>query len=283
MSISMALGEGEHALMGEVYESAAVRVLPLVFIDETLQVDCFLSHVLGALLVSPQTQGVATLVHVHGAQAEAQDVEFARLAGALAIALAVDQLLVISTLGQNVETRLNAGAVVVDHAFGADRSTHVTLRHNEARWANWEPLLFAFLAVLALLFLAITSPERQRFFTSSLCVFKELWTFKIVFDFIMSVSMSHHINELIVGGGLRSAMLLSSLFSLSSALVSTTLFTLTSLSGLLSLALSTSALSITMSLFLVATGTGRRSMSIVHWLTGRGVWLWADSMRLLVR
>ena len=86
----MALWEGEHGLMGKVNQTAAVGVLALIFLHQLVQVNCFVGHVLGTLLIILQAEGVAALVHVHGTETEAKNVELTRLSGALTVALAVD-------------------------------------------------------------------------------------------------------------------------------------------------------------------------------------------------
>lgn len=117
---------------------------------------------------------MAALLHVDRAQAEAKNVVLARLARALAVALTVDQLLVDSAFLDVRNSGHNAGAVMVDHTVGADRSAYVALGDHEGRWALREPLLFALLAVVALAQLAVASPQRQGFCAASLSLLKEL-------------------------------------------------------------------------------------------------------------
>lgn len=171
---SVALGEGEHALLRQVDEAGAVRVRLLVLLDQLLQVNCFVGHVLRALLVGLEAQGVAALEHVHGAQSEAEDVVLTRLSRALAVALPVDLLFVGAALVNSRVARLDAGAVVVNGAVGAHRRTHVALSHRETGRALREPLFFALLAVAARLFLAVASPQRERFLAADRGLFKEL-------------------------------------------------------------------------------------------------------------
>ena len=130
-------------------------------------------------MVSTQAKRVAALVHVHWAKSEAENVVFAGLAWALTIAFAIDQLLVMATLGLHFETWLNAGAVVVDHAIGAHWCANVALSHDKAGRARWEPLGLTFLAVLALLCLTVASPKRKGLFTSSFSLLEELGAVKL--------------------------------------------------------------------------------------------------------
>jgi len=102
---------------------------------------------------------VATLVHIHGAQTEAKDVVLACLAGALAIALAIDELLVMTTLGDVLLSWLDAGSVVVNHAVWAHRCADIALGDCERRWALREPALFALLAVMTFFVLTISTPK----------------------------------------------------------------------------------------------------------------------------
>lgn len=101
---------------------------------------------------------MSALVHINRAKTEAENIEFARLPRALAIALAVDELLISTALG-SCKPRHHARLIVIDHTIWADRCTHVALCHDEARRARWVPLVFALLAVAALLCLAIASPK----------------------------------------------------------------------------------------------------------------------------
>ena len=95
--------------------------------------------------------------HVHGAEAEAKNIKLTCLAWALTIAVAIDILFVMGTLGHQ-RVCLHARTFMVNHAIGAHWSAHVTLCDNEAWWALGEPLLFAFLAALALFLLAVSTP-----------------------------------------------------------------------------------------------------------------------------
>ena len=68
---SVALWEGEHRLVGQIDQAATVGVFALIFLHQLVQVNCFVCHVLGTLLVILETQGVAALVHVHRAETKA--------------------------------------------------------------------------------------------------------------------------------------------------------------------------------------------------------------------
>ena len=170
----MALWEGEHGLVGQVDQAAAVGVLALIFLYQLVQVNCFVGHVLGTLLVILEAEGVAALVHVHGAETEAQNVELARLSGALAVALTVNELLVVAALGQRLLARLQASAIMVDHAFRAHRGAHVALGDHKARRARREPLIFALLAIAALFLLSVASPQREGLLAPDLRLLEEL-------------------------------------------------------------------------------------------------------------
>lgn len=97
--------------------------------------------------------------HVHGAQTEAEDVELASLARALPIAFTINELFIITALVQLCSTRLDASAIMIDHAIGADGCAHVALSNHEAGRALREPLVLALLALAALLFLAVSTPQ----------------------------------------------------------------------------------------------------------------------------
>ena len=114
-----------------------------------------------------------TFVHIDWAQAEAENVKFTRLAWTLAIALTIDQLLVIFTLRYDLQARLHTRAIMVDHAFGAHRGAHVALSHNETWWALWEPLFLTLLTILAFLLLSVSTPEGQWLLTALLILLLE--------------------------------------------------------------------------------------------------------------
>ena len=94
----MALWEGEHALMRQINQARTIVVLLLVLLNELLQVDSLLGDVLGALLVGLEAESVSTLVHIHGAEPEAEDIELAGLTRALAIAFTIDHLFIVVAL-----------------------------------------------------------------------------------------------------------------------------------------------------------------------------------------
>lgn len=141
---------------------------------------------------------MAALVHVNGAEAEAKDVILGSLAGALSVALTVNQLLISATFGLIGAAWSNASAIVVDEVVGADRGANVALSDDEGRRALRVPLVLTLLAVMALLVLAIASPEGKRLLAAKLGLFKELragvfaissWHLVVkgaLFDFIVS-------------------------------------------------------------------------------------------------
>lgn len=157
-------------------------ILQFIFLNQLFQVNCFFSHVLRALLVRFQAEGVSTLVHVHRAEAKAQNIELTSLAGALAIALAIDHLFVMVALSHHLQAWFHARAFVVNHTIRAHWCTHVALSNDKARWALREPLLFAFLAILALFLLTIATPERKRLFASFIILLEELRAGIVIFD-----------------------------------------------------------------------------------------------------
>ena len=131
----------------------------LIALDELFQIDCLLSYILRALLVSFQAERVAAFVHIDGAETEAKNIEFAGLTRALTIALTIDHLFVVVALLDNFNARLHAGAFMIYHAIRADWCAHITLSDYEAWWALREPLFLALLAALALFTLSIATPE----------------------------------------------------------------------------------------------------------------------------
>ena len=86
----MAFWEWEHAVVREIYESRPIHILLLIFLDQFVKVDCLVSHVLWALLVWFETKSMATFVHVHWAESEAENIELTRLPWTLSIALSID-------------------------------------------------------------------------------------------------------------------------------------------------------------------------------------------------
>ena len=111
---SVAFGEWEQTILGKVNETRPMRFPVLVLFNQLFQVDGFVSYIGGATLVGSQTKGVAAFGHVGGAEAETEDVKFASFAGTLAVALAIDQLLVVVASVRHLQARLDAHAVVVD-------------------------------------------------------------------------------------------------------------------------------------------------------------------------
>ena len=74
---------------------------------------------------------------------------------------------------------------MVDHAIWTHWGAYITLRDNEARRALWIPFCIAFLAVLALFLLSISTPEGKRLFTALLLLLEEfgasevLWVLRL--------------------------------------------------------------------------------------------------------
>ena len=159
-----------------------MRVLPLVFLHELVQIDCLVCDVLRALLISLQAQRVTALVHVHRAKTEAKNVKLARLPGALTVALTIDKLLIRSTLLNKLEAWLDAGTIVINHAIGANRCANIALCYNEGRWAARVPVTFALLTALTLLALSIAAPESKWFLAALLSLLEELGTLKAVIE-----------------------------------------------------------------------------------------------------
>ena len=85
-------------MMRQINQARTIVVLLLVLLDELLQVDSLLGDVLGALLVGLEAESVSTLVHIHGAEPEAEDIELAGLTRALAIAFTIDHLFIVVAL-----------------------------------------------------------------------------------------------------------------------------------------------------------------------------------------
>ena len=117
---------------------------------------------------------MSAFVHVHWAETEAKHIILACLSRALPVALSINQLLFISALRHYIQARSNASSIVINHAIWAHRGAHVTLSDNKAWWALRVPLILALLTLMALLILAVSSPERQRLLTSVVSLLKEL-------------------------------------------------------------------------------------------------------------
>ncbi len=256
----MALWEGEHGLMGQVNETAAIGVFALIFLHQLVKVNCFVSHVLRALLVILEAEGMSALVHVHGAETEAKNIKLTRLSWALTVALTIDQLLIGTTLLESCHAWFHAGAIVFNHAVWADWCTHIALSHNKAGWALRVPLVLALLALAALLLLAVSTPQRKRLLATKLCYLEELGAGQIIM-------MAHDVTmkRLVVGGSSLALSLLSlSSWSLSSGrrlLASSALATLTLTVTALATLLSAS----------VTTSTRGRSVTIVYRLLSNGM------------
>ena len=208
----MALWEGEHTLMRQIDETRAEVILLLIFLDELFQVNRFVCHVLRALLVRFEAESVSALVHVHWAETEAKNIELACLSWALAIALTINHLFIVGTLSHYFQALLHARALVVYHAIGAHWRAHITLSHDKARWALWEPLLFAFLAALALFLLAVSTPQGKWLFTAFFVLLEELRASKVILnrlDFLVCKGTS-----LLLSLALSAALLLDWLLEL---------------------------------------------------------------------
>lgn len=170
----MAFGEWEQTILGEVNETRPVHFPVLVLFNQLFEVDGFVSHVGGATLVFSETKGVAALGHVGRAQAETEDVKLAGFAGTRAVALAVDQLLVVVARVRHLQAGSDAHAVVVNRARGASGRAHVALSRFEVGRARGEPLRLALLAALALLELPVSAPQRQRLLAADVDLLEEL-------------------------------------------------------------------------------------------------------------
>lgn len=166
-------------MMGEVDEPRAIDVLTLKALDKLVKLYGLVCDVLRALLVVVEAERVAALVHVQGAQAEAEQAVFAGLARALPVALAVDELLVGAALLDDVEARPHADPVVVNRPIWADRRTNVALGDDKALGAYGEPLVFTHLATVAALALAVAPPQAERLLTAMVRLLKELWTHEV--------------------------------------------------------------------------------------------------------
>lgn len=77
-------------MVGKVNEARSKDVLALELLNELVKLDSLVRHILRALLVGLEAKRVATLVHVHGAEAEAENAVLARLPWALPITLSID-------------------------------------------------------------------------------------------------------------------------------------------------------------------------------------------------
>ena len=134
-------------------------ILFLIFLCELFEVYRLVCDILGTLLVGLQAECVTTFVHVHGAETEAEDVEFACLTRALTIALAINHLFIMTTLSDCFLTWFQTCSIMINQSIGAYGSAHITFSHSEAWWAGWIPLIFTLLTVSALLRLAVATPE----------------------------------------------------------------------------------------------------------------------------
>ena len=80
----------------------------------------------------------------------------------------------MTTLFNKLKSRLDARAVMVDHAIWAHRCTYIAFSDHEGRRALWVPIVFALLAALALFALSIAAPERKRLLTALIRLLEEL-------------------------------------------------------------------------------------------------------------
>ena len=92
----------------------------------------------------------------------------------MTVAFTIDKLFIMTTLFNKLKSRLDARAVMIDHAIWAHRCTYIAFSDHEGRRALWVPIVFALLAALALFALSVATPERKRLFTALVCLFEEL-------------------------------------------------------------------------------------------------------------
>lgn len=148
---------------------------------------------------------------------------------------------------------------MVNHAVRADWCAHIALSDDKTGWTLRVPLVLTLLALAALLFLAVSTPQREGFLAAKLCHLEELGASEVVL-----VGQHHQIiliKRLIIG---RSSLTLSLLSLLARALSISVGVLLTS-PTLTSLTLSALATLLSTS---VTTSTGRRGVAIVYWLMG---------------
>ena len=157
--LSVTLREREHALLRKVNETRSLLIFLLIFLSELLEVNSLICNILRTLLVGFETESVAAFVHIHRAEAEAEDVKFACLTRALTIALAINHLFIMTTLSDCFLTWFETRSIMINQSIRAYGSAHITFSHSEAWWAGWIPLIFTLLTVSALLRLAIATPE----------------------------------------------------------------------------------------------------------------------------
>ena len=165
-------------------------ILFLIFLCELFEVYRLVCDILGTLLVGLQAECVTTFVHVHGAETEAEDVEFACLARALPIALSINHLFILTTLSDFFNTWFQTCTIMINHSFGAYRCTHIAFGHSEARRARRVPLFITLLTVSALLRLAVATPERERLLATFGSFFEELRAAVVVLIFPIASHIS---------------------------------------------------------------------------------------------
>ena len=75
---------------------------------------------------------------------------------------------------------LRAGTIVVNHAVRADWCAHIALSDDKTGWTLRVPLVLTLLALAALLFLAVSTPQREGFLAAKLCHLEELGASEVV-------------------------------------------------------------------------------------------------------
>lgn len=150
---------------------------------------------------------MSTLVHINRAQAEAKNIEFARLSRALAIALTIDQLFISSAFRCH-QAWHHARSIVVDHAIGAHRSTDIALCDDEGRRARRVPLVLALLTIAALLGLAVAPPERKGLLAAHLGLLEELGAVQLIMRLRVEAGRDW-LQRLVVRGLTRGTLLLT--------------------------------------------------------------------------
>ena len=124
-------------------------------------------------MVGFEAESVAAFVHVHWAEAKAEDIEFASLSRAFSVTLAINHLFIFTTLSDFFHTWFQTCSFMINHSIRAYRSAHITFCHCKAWWAGWVPLIFTLLAVSAFLGLTVATPERERLLTAFRSLFEE--------------------------------------------------------------------------------------------------------------
>ena len=157
---------------------------------------------------------MAAFVHIHRAEAEAEDVKFACLTRALTIALAINHLFIMTTLSDCFLTWFQTRSIMINQSIRAYGSAHITFSHSEAWWAGWIPLFITLLTVSALLRLAIATPERERLLTALRSLFEEFGAGEILFIFFVT---SYQIVIFFIIHNFERRLIISHIFMLRSA------------------------------------------------------------------